>query len=159
MLAQAAGPAGRVAGIDISNSMRRIAEQRIGEARLGDRIELLTADVPPLPWAEATFDVAFMSFTLELFPLGTIQDLLAELHRVLRPGGRLGVVAMTELAEVERENAATLAYRWLHRHFPHIVDCRPIDARGFLERAGFVIGRAEVLEVFTIPVAILVGIS
>jgi demethylmenaquinone methyltransferase/2-methoxy-6-polyprenyl-1,4-benzoquinol methylase len=52
MLAQAAGPSGRVAGIDISNS--RIAEQRIGEARLGDRIELLTADVPPLPWAEAT---------------------------------------------------------------------------------------------------------
>ena len=156
-LAQAVGPTGHVAGIDISGGMRRVAETRVAEAGLGDRVELRTSAAPPLPWDDAAFDVAFMSFTLELFPLGTIPELLIELSRVLRPGGRLGVVAMSEPGGEERGTAMTLAYKWLHRHFPHIVDCRPIDAEGFLERAGFEIRSAETMTIFALPVAILVG--
>ena len=58
---------------------------------------------------------------------------LAEVRRVLRPAGRVGIVAMAESAN---QNVMTDMYAWLHRHFPHFVDCRPIDVGVLLGRAG-----------------------
>jgi hypothetical protein len=37
----------------------------------------------------------------------------------------------------ETESALTYTYKWLHRHFPHIVDCEPIDAPARIVAAGF----------------------
>ena len=65
-----------------------------------------------------------MSFTLELFEPADVALVLADIRRVIRPTGRLGVVAMAESAS---SNAMIDAYKWLHRHFPHFVDCRPIN--------------------------------
>ena len=156
-LVRSTGPTGLVAGIDISEGMRRIAEKRLGASGLLDRVEMRTGAAPPLPWDDAAFDAAFMSFTLELFPLETIPELLLELRRVLRPGGRVGLVAMSDHPGGEHDNTATIAYKWLHRHFPHIADCQPIGAERFLKRAGFEIRSAETMTIFTLPVAILLG--
>ncbi len=43
-------------------------------------------------------------------------------------------------------------YGWTHHHFPHIIDCQPIDAEQFLEKAGFWISAQAELETWTIPV-------
>jgi hypothetical protein len=40
----------------------------------------------------------------------------------------------------------------MHRHFPHIVDCRPIDVEQRLGEAGFTIQRIERLEIWGLPV-------
>ena len=68
---------------------------------------------------------------------------------MLRPAGRLAVVAM---ATSEHSNAMVDLYKWLHRHFPHFVDCQPISVRHVLEAASFV-GIHEVrLSVWGLPV-------
>ena len=55
---------------------------------------------------------------------------------VLRPRGRIVVVAVSK----ECKDGFTIqAFEWTHRHFPNLMDCRPIYARRALEAAGLVI--------------------
>ena len=49
------------------------------------------------------------------------------------------------------------AYVWFHRHFPHIVDCHPIDVEGLLTGSGFTIDVAEHTDIWALPVAMVVG--
>ena len=74
-----------------------------------------------------------MSFTLELFE-GAIPNVLAEVRRVLRVGGRVGIVAMADSGQT---NPIIDLYEWLHQRWPHFIDCRPIDVVGVLQEAHF----------------------
>jgi len=157
-LAAAVGESGRVVGIDISAGMHEVANARLVEAKLASRVRLLVDQVPPLPFEDKRFDAVFMSFTLELFDAATIPTVLEEVRRVLRPGGRLGVVAMATTPAGERESVLTHTYKWMHRHFPHIVDCQPIDVAALLEGAGFEVSVQESMKIWTLPVAVLVAV-
>ncbi len=46
----------------------------------------------------------------------------------------------------------------MHKHFPHIVDCQPIPLEKPIIDAGFTLGKYERMELFTMPVAIVVAI-
>jgi len=151
------GPLGTIAGVDISPRMLAIAESKLREQRLACRIDLRIGDGRQLPFEDGAFDAAFMSFTLELFPLEDIPLVLQEVERVLRPGGRIGIVAMAAAREGERASTLEKSYVWMHRHFPHIVDCRPIDVCATLERAHFAVTSEEDVDLWTMPVRIAVG--
>jgi demethylmenaquinone methyltransferase/2-methoxy-6-polyprenyl-1,4-benzoquinol methylase len=45
----------------------------------------------------------------------------------------------------------------MHRHFPHLVDCRPIDPAALLKAGGYQIASENRIEIWTMPVAIVVG--
>ena len=156
-LAEAVGEEGTVAGVDISDGMCKVATKRVDQAGVSDRVTLKVADVPPLPYDDDTFDVVSMSFTLELFPLDVIPAVLLEIKRVLRPGGRVGVVSMATVEDGDSESVLERTYKWMHQHFPHIVDCQPIPAEKFVSDAGFELAKSERLDLFTMPVAALVG--
>jgi ubiquinone/menaquinone biosynthesis C-methylase UbiE len=132
------GSAGKVYGIDLSAGMLRISRQRLGGAGLSERVELQLGDAVHLPFEADSMDAIFMSFTLELFDTPEIPLVLGECKRVLRHGGRAGMVAMSKL----RETPMTKFYEWLHRKFPKYVDCRPIFLRQALAAAGFHIAEA-----------------
>ncbi|MDU0312253.1 class I SAM-dependent methyltransferase [Phycicoccus sp. M110.8] len=74
-----------VSGFDLSSSMVELARQR-----LGDDTDLKVADLgAPLPYDDDAFDLVVASLSLHY-----VEDwvaTLAELRRVLRPGGRLVV--------------------------------------------------------------------
>jgi len=156
-LAEAVGEGGRVSGIDISEGMRDVAAKRVAEAGLADRVELTVGEVPPLPYDDNRFDVVSLSFTLELFPLESIPAVLTEIRRVLKDGGRLGVVSMATVLPGEKDSALEITYKWMHRHFPHIVDCQPIEAERFIGDSGLMIQQQERLSLFTMPVAVVVA--
>jgi demethylmenaquinone methyltransferase/2-methoxy-6-polyprenyl-1,4-benzoquinol methylase len=157
-IAEAVGAEGKVAGVDISSGMKDVATKRLHEAGVSDRVNLIVSEVPPLPWEDDQFDAISMSFTLELFAAETIPAVLAECRRVLRPGGRLGVVSMATVSEGDRESVLEKTYIWMHTHFPHIVDCQPIPLETMVESAGFELAKQERVDLFTMPVAIVVGI-
>jgi ubiquinone/menaquinone biosynthesis C-methylase UbiE len=156
-LANAAGQTGQVAGVDISDGMREVAARRVAEAGLSERVDLRVAAVPPMDWPDARFDAASMSFTLELFPLDQIPVVLAEIRRVLRPGGRIATVSMAKVQGAEQASVLEKTYQWMHLHFPHIVDCQPIAAEDLIRGAGFQIEQSLRLMMWTMPVAIVVG--
>lgn len=131
---RAVGPAGRVVGLDLSPGMIQEAGVRLRRAGLADRAELLVGDACSIPCADASFDSVFLSFTLELFDTPEIPAVLGECRRILRPGGRIGVVSLSRSAPVRWP---THLYEWLHDRFPATLDCRPIHPRLAVEAAGF----------------------
>ena len=156
-VAESVGESGSVSGVDISPGMRDVAAKRVKKAEMQSRVELSVGTVPPLPFDDAAFDVVTMSFTLELFSAETIPQVLAECRRVLKPGGRLGVVSMASVKEGEHESLLERTYIWMHNHFPHIVDCQPIALEDLVAQAGFELKLQERIDLFTMPVAIVVA--
>jgi len=152
-LFDAVGPTGLACGIDISQGMLAVTQRRLTDAGIG-HVGLALGDARALSFRSAAFDAVFMSFTLELFEAGDMATVLREIARVLRPGGRLAAVAM---AEPPHPMTTVDIYTWLHRHFPHFVDCRPIKVRSVVEREGFRILREEMFSVWGLPVACVVA--
>jgi arsenite methyltransferase len=92
-LAEAVGAEGRVWGIDSSPVMLALAGSRCSAVGFSDRVELHGADARHLPFPDGHFDAAVAAITY-----GFVSDVpaaLAELYRVLRPGGR-ALVADTD---------------------------------------------------------------
>jgi ubiquinone/menaquinone biosynthesis C-methylase UbiE len=152
-LAHAVGPEGKVSGIDLSEGMRAQAKARLEAENLIDRIELSCGDAMRLPYPDEAMDAVFLSFTLELFDTPEIPKALAECKRVLRTGGRIGVVGITKEG---KDSFAVDAYEWTHRHFPNLLDCRPIFVRKALEDAGFRIRDATITSMW-VPVEIVIA--
>lgn len=152
-LARAVGPGGRAFGVDLSEGMLLQSRRQLDGEGLSERVELARGDAEHLPFATGSMDGIFMSFTLELFDTPAIPRVLAECRRVLRSGGRLVVVGMTKAGEGQ---LAVKVFEWAHRHFPRMVDCRPIFVRHSLESAGFRIEAAEIDRIW-IPVEIVRG--
>ena len=86
-LAEALAP-GEVVGVDRDASRVEIAEQAAAEQGV-DNVRFQTADVQHLPFADASFDAVFAHAVLQHIkePLRAI----AEMRRVLKPGGVIGL--------------------------------------------------------------------
>ena len=75
----------RVAGIDGSESAIAFAQRRLSEEGLeGD---LRSGDFTELPWPDESFDLAVDRCSLTCAGRDAQRQAVAELHRVLRPGG------------------------------------------------------------------------
>jgi demethylmenaquinone methyltransferase/2-methoxy-6-polyprenyl-1,4-benzoquinol methylase len=133
-LAIAVDDSGKAYGIDISHSMLVMTRKRIASSNLSRRTGFSQTDAAALPFSAGSFDAIFMSFVLELFDTPEIPVVLSECRRVLKPGGRICVVAM---ARDEHENLPLRIYEWFHQRMPAYVDCRPIFVQGSLVQVGF----------------------
>ncbi|HKC78030.1 MAG TPA: bifunctional demethylmenaquinone methyltransferase/2-methoxy-6-polyprenyl-1,4-benzoquinol methylase UbiE [Gaiellaceae bacterium] len=79
--------AGEVVGVDFSERMLERARRKAPE------VEFVQSDVLTLPFAEESFDAAVVGFGVR-----NVEDLeacLREFRRVLRPGGRVGILEIT----------------------------------------------------------------
>jgi len=79
---------GPVIGTDFCAEMLELAPPKARERGLDVRFEI--ADVTQLPYPDATFDVASISFGIR--NVGEPEKGLRELHRVVKPGGRVMVL-------------------------------------------------------------------
>jgi ubiquinone/menaquinone biosynthesis C-methylase UbiE len=78
---------GEVHGIDIAPAMLAQARTKVAAAGHSARIVLHEGDAGALPWPDQTFDLVTSLEALEFFPYP--RRALAEMARVLRPGGAL----------------------------------------------------------------------
>jgi arsenite methyltransferase len=85
-LVEEVGPSGHVTGLDGSPAMLALAERRCAGR---PNVELRAADATALPVPDAGFDAALSVQVLEY--VADVDAALRELHRALRPGGRLVV--------------------------------------------------------------------
>ena len=138
----------KVIAIDLSEKMLKVAQRKIQNKR----IELCQADGLSLPFPNGQIDCAFISFTLELFDTPEIPKVLGEIHRVLKKGGRLGIVSLAK-----GDMTAVRIYEWFHRSMPILVDCRPIYVKNLVTMAGYGIQQSRATRMWGLPVDILVA--
>ena len=75
----------RVVGVDLTEKMLRQGQRRVAAAGQRDRITLVAGRAEQLPFPDASFDA--LTFTYLLRYVRDPQATLAELARVLKPGG------------------------------------------------------------------------
>lgn len=86
--AAAIGPTGHITGVDLSEQMVVELTQEIQRLALAN-VDVRQMDVEDLQFPDQSFDVVFCGFGLFFFP--QLERVLAEVRRVLRPGGKFVV--------------------------------------------------------------------
>lgn len=94
LLAEAIGPNGCVTGLDISAELLAYAQSRIKASPLAERISFKEGDFRSLPFLDDTFDWVW-SCDCVAYPSSDLLAALKEIVRVMRPGGRVAILAWT----------------------------------------------------------------
>lgn len=157
LLADRLGPAGRVIATDISPSMLEIARAKPMPVSSAP-IEWLQAPAVPLPVDDAWADVVSCQQGLQFFPQKT--EALAEMRRVLRPGGRAGVAVWTAVEDQIlvhlRDSVATVLSDDVAQRYLGPFSLSGSAAAAHAREAGF--ASVELLTV-TLPVQLSGGAS
>lgn len=104
----AAQAGGRVTGVDLTPALLQAA--RAAAVAAGVEVDWREGDAEALPFEDAHFDVVLSNFGCMFAPRH--QVVAAEVARVLRPGGRLGVCAWTPEGTIGR------FYALMSKHLP-----------------------------------------
>lgn len=128
--------AGRVAGTDISAPMLALARQKAPQPGAAP-LEFQQAPADALPFAAATFDVVLCQQGLQFFPDPVAA--LREMHRVLKPGGRLGLAVWAQgyARDIDRVLSDCLEQAGGHRPPFPTFGTHPDDLPAALAQAGF----------------------
>lgn len=96
--ARAAGPGGSVVCTDISGEMLAFGRERAASEGLHN-IEFIECDADELDFDEASFDAVVSRQGLQF--VADVPGVLARLHRLLRPGGRLAAAVWGPISAVQ----------------------------------------------------------
>ena len=102
-----------VHGVDPSPRMLELGRRKIVEAGLAERVALVVGEAERLPFANRSFDAVTIAFGIRNVP--DRRRGLAEMARVLVPGGRAAVL---ELTSPKRGLLAPAVRFWVHRVTP-----------------------------------------
>lgn len=146
----------RYLAVDVSDTMLRLSKSAL--SRFGARVEVrgssgeLRFDVP-----DGSIDRFVSTYVLDLLSESDVSAALGEAHRMLEPGGLLGLTSLTH-------GATRLAQRieriWLtlHRGDPaRTGGCRPLDLLDLLPREAWEVRHHEVVTRLGISSEVLVA--
>ena len=91
-LAQVVKPGGRVTGIDLSEEFISIAKKKAQESGYSGSVSYKKGDARDLPFSDNRFDWVWSADCVGYAPMELL-PILIEIKRVIKPGGRLGLLA------------------------------------------------------------------
>ena len=143
-LAEIVGPSGAVYGVDISESMVEMARRRCNGL---PTVTVEIGDAHDLPYRDDLFDVCISTQVLEY--VADPPRVLKQLHRVVRPGARIGVLATDWSSLVWHGPDAELMSRVLRAWTEHCADPHlPRTLGRRLSDAGFEITGRSIIPLY-----------
>jgi ubiquinone/menaquinone biosynthesis C-methylase UbiE len=143
-------PGGLAIGLDVSEVMVSLAQGRSQAA-------MCQADARNLPFADQRFDRLYAAYVLDLLPLADLSVLLSGFHRVIKPGGLMVVLALTEGVNVP-SRALVAVWKAAYAVSPVACGgCRPLQLSNLVQAAGFEQVRREVVVQMAVPSEIIVA--
>jgi demethylmenaquinone methyltransferase/2-methoxy-6-polyprenyl-1,4-benzoquinol methylase len=112
-LAGRVAPGGEVIGCDFSEPMLELARSKASER--GAEVTFEWADALDLPYEDGGFDAVTVGFGVRNF--ADLERGLSEMSRVLRPGGRLVIL---EITQPRRPPLSTFFSLWFDRVVPRL---------------------------------------
>jgi demethylmenaquinone methyltransferase / 2-methoxy-6-polyprenyl-1,4-benzoquinol methylase len=121
--------ASRVVGVDFAGAMLRVGRDKLVRQRLDRRIALIRGDATRIPAADRSVDAITIAFGIR--NVEQVARACAEMHRVLRPGGRMAIL---EFAVPTTPGLSTIYLWYLHQVLPRIgrIVSRHSAAYGYL---------------------------
>ena len=149
-----ANPSGRTEGIDLTSAMLVRAERKA--ARTGNhRYRLRIGDAYELAFPDDSFDVVVNNYMFDLVPEQDFVTIVEEFKRVLRPGGRLAMVNMTN-----GKRCYNGIWSRLYQVNPALLGgCRPVALLPVLRECGFRETTAEYVSQCTFPSEVVFGVA
>ncbi|MEM1325944.1 MAG: bifunctional demethylmenaquinone methyltransferase/2-methoxy-6-polyprenyl-1,4-benzoquinol methylase UbiE [Bacteroidota bacterium] len=87
-------PQTNVIGLDIAVDMLNIGRKKVNTQNLSERVNLISGDAENLPFEDNSFDAMTVAFGVRNFE--HLSKGLADMKRVLKPGGRLVVLEFSK---------------------------------------------------------------
>ena len=141
----------KVIGVDISDGMLDMGRAKLKKRKLDKRIELFNADSENLPFEENKFDAIIVAFGVRNFE--NLEKGLAEMFRVLSPGGRVVILEFSKPAGFPFKQIYNFYFKFIlpkigrivssdkaaYTYLPESVDAFPEGNRftGILEKIGY----------------------
>lgn len=156
ILARRAGPACRYLGLDVSGTMIGLAAARL--ERFGDRVAVRRTDgAPRIDAPDGGFDRALATWVMDLLAPEDAEALLGEMHRVLAPGGLVGLASLTH-GRAGMSRVVTALWDRVHRLNPAWVGgCRPVALAPRLAAPAWRVRHREVVTAWGVPSEVLVA--
>ena len=144
-------PGGIAYGLDIAPNMIEVARQRTAAP-------LCLADGRYLPYGSKSFDRLFSAYTLDLIPASDLPAMLSGFLRVLKPGGRMVLVSLTEGVDTP-SRALVSVWKAAYAISPVTCGgCRPLLLAQLIRQAGLDLLEREVIVQLGVPSEICVAV-
>ncbi len=139
-------PHGQNRGVDLSPGMLEKAKKRLKQLA-GANYSLEIGTAFDLPVRTESIDLVFNCYMFDLIPYGDMDVILTEFERVLKPGGKLILVNMTN-----GESAGSRLYEFIYRLSPKTIGgCRGVRMAERLKQHGFRVATREYYEQMLFP--------
>lgn len=121
LFSEAVGPSGKVIALDPDSQFVNI----LADETRDTNIETITADITkPTPLDSAFVDLVYLSTVIHVFSIRQMQGLVAEVSRLLKPGGLLAIV------EIEKKELPFGPPLHLKRSPEELCEAIPLDPVG-----------------------------
>jgi len=145
-------PSGTNIGVDISRGMLQKAEKRLGKLTAAN-YELGIGNAFNLETEDARFDLLVNNYMFDLIAFDDMDAILEEFKRVLKKGGKLILVNMTE-----GESLGSGIYRLIYRIAPKAFGgCRGVKLSTKLEHHGFEVTSREYYQQLWFPSEVILA--
>lgn len=139
-------------GVDVTEAMLNKAKERANQSGTTN-YRLRIGDAYDLEFENGRFDLLINNYMFDLLPKADFPQVLAEFHRVLKPGGRLLLVNMAKGKRWYNQVWESL-YK---RNETSMAGCRGVSMDAPLEANGFTVTHHEYISQMTFPSEIILA--
>lgn len=142
-------------GVDLSSTMVALTQKRL--SKFGSRAQVLLTQGPArLNIPSNSADRFISTYVLDLLTEEDILSVIAEAHRVLVPGGLLGLVSLSH-GSTPLSRIVEKLWVGIHKVCPMMVGgCRPISLKAFINDAWCIRHNQKIVR-FGVPSEVLVA--